>query len=177
MKSKQIICEENFFHDLFMDYYPSLLSFACYYVEEEVVAEDLVQDVFVKMWEQRGRWKAVENFSAYVYQMVRFRCFNYLRGEKLREEMMRSYREEKVDVMEANRYMEEEIFTLVNQAMEALPPTYRQVITMSMEGYRVKEIAQKLNVGEETVKKRKQAAKQVLKEKLGKLYLFLAPLI
>ncbi|MFR7811852.1 MAG: hypothetical protein ACLU4N_22845 [Butyricimonas faecihominis] len=36
-----------------MDYYPSLISFACYYVEE-VVAEDLVQDVFVKMWEQRG---------------------------------------------------------------------------------------------------------------------------
>lgn len=74
--------------------------------------------------------------------------------------MMRSYREEKVDVMEANRYMEEEIFRLVNQAMEALPPTYRQVITMSMEGYRVKEIAQKLNVGEETVKKRKAAAKR-----------------
>lgn len=86
--------------------------------------------------------------------------------------MMRSYREEKVDVMEANRYMEEEIFRLVNQAMEALPPTYRQVITMSMEGYRVKEIAQKLNVGEETVKKRKQAAKQVLKEKLGKFVSF-----
>ena len=49
MKNKQVIREEDFFHDLFMDYYPSLLSFACYYVEEEVVAEDLVQDVFVKM--------------------------------------------------------------------------------------------------------------------------------
>lgn len=61
MKNKQIICEENFFHDLFMDYYPSLLSFACYYVEEEVVAEDLVQDVFVKdvgaTGEMEGRGK------------------------------------------------------------------------------------------------------------------------
>lgn len=177
MKSKQVVCEEDFFHDLFMDYYPSLLSFARYYVEDEVIAEDLVQDVFVKMWEQRGQWWKVENFSAYVYQMVRFRCFNYLRGERLRAEMMRSYQEEKVDVVEINQYIEEEVFRLVNQAMEALPSTYKQVIALTLEGYRVKEIAEKLNIGEETVKKRKQAAKQVLKEKLGRLYLFLFPLI
>lgn len=61
--------------------------------------------------------------------------------------------------------------------MDSLPSTYKQVITLTLEGYRVKEIAEKLNVGEETVKKRKQAAKQVLKEKLGKLYVFLLPLI
>ena len=177
MKSKQKIREEDLFHDLFMDYYPSLLSFARYYVENEAIAEDLVQDVFVKMWESREQWEKVENFSAYVYQMVRFRCFNYLRGEKLRVEMMRSYREEKVDIMEINQYIEEEIFRLVNQVVDTLPLMYKQVITFTLEGYRVKEIAEKLNVGEETVKKRKQVAKQVLKEKLGKLYLFLFPLI
>ena len=177
MKSKQKIREEDLFHDLFMDYYPSLLSFARYYVENEAIAEDLVQDVFVKMWELREQWEKVENFSAYVYQMVRFRCFNYLRGEKLRVEKMRSYREEKVDIMEINQYIEEEIFRLVNQVVDTLPLMYKQVITLTLEGYRVKEIAEKLNVGEETVKKRKQVAKQVLKEKLGKLYLFLFPLI
>ena len=177
MKSKQIIREEDFFHDMFMDYYPSLLSFARYYVDDEMIAEDLVQDVFVKIWESQGQWRKVENFSAYVYQMVRFRCFNYLRGEKLRMQMMRSYKEEKLNIVEINQYIEEEIFRLVNQAMEGLPATYRQVITLTLEGYRVKEIAEKLNIGEETVKKRKQVAKNVLKEKLGKLYLFLSPLI
>lgn len=177
MEGKQIVREEDFFHDLFMDYYPSLLSFARYYVEDEVIAEDLVQDVFVKMWESRKQWGKVENFSAYVYQMVRFRCFNYLRGEKLRGEMMRSYKEERLDIVEINQYIEEEIFRLVNQAVDTLPLTCRQVITLTLEGYRVKEIAEKLNVGEETVKKRKQFAKQVLKEKLGKLYVFLLPLI
>ena len=177
MKSKQITHEEELFHNLFMEYYPSLLSFARYYVKDETIAEDLVQDVFVKMWELREQWKGVENFSAYIYQMVRFRCFNYLRGEKLREEMMRSYKEEKLSIVEINQYIEEESFRLVNQAMDSLPSTYKQVITLTLEGYRVKEIAEKLNVGEETVKKRKQAAKQVLKEKLGKLYVFLLPLI
>ena len=80
---------------------------------------------------------------------------------------MRSYKEEKLSIVEINQYIEEEIFRLVNQAMDSLPSTYKQVITLSLEGYRVKEIAEKLNVGEETV----------LKEKLGKLYVFLLPLI
>ena len=54
MKSKQITHEEELFHNLFMEYYPSLLSFARYYVKDETIAEDLVQDVFVK----NGRvWK------------------------------------------------------------------------------------------------------------------------
>lgn len=177
MTNEPVIQEEDFFHDMFMDYYPSLLSFALYYVGDEMVAEDLVQDVFVKIWESRGQWRKVNNFSAYVYQMVRFRCFNYLRGEKLRMDMMRSYKEETVDVVEINQYIEEEVARLVGQAMDGLPATYKQVISLSLEGYRVKEIAEKLNIGEETVKKRKQVAKQVLKEKLEKLYLFLPPLL
>ncbi len=164
------------FKELYKSNAPMLIFYAGKYVNA-ITAEDLVQDVFVKMWELREQWKGVENFSAYIYQMVRFRCFNYLRGEKLREEMMRSYKEEKLSIVEINQYIEEEIFRLVNQAMDSLPSTYKQVITLTLEGYRVKEIAEKLNVGEETVKKRKQAAKQVLKEKLGKLYVFLLPLI
>ena len=54
--------------------------------------------------------------------------------------------------MEINQYIEEEIFRLVNQAMDSLPSTYKQVITLTLEGYRVKEIAEKLAVSEQTVK-------------------------
>ena len=59
--------EERFFHQLFVDYYPSLCTFACGYLGNEDAAQDVVQDVFVKLWETRERWKAVEDFSAYLY--------------------------------------------------------------------------------------------------------------
>ena len=121
------------FKELYKSIAPMLIIYAGKYVNA-VTAEDLVQDVFVKMWEFREQWKGVENFSAYIYQMVRFRCFNYLRGEKLREEMMRSYKEEKLSIVEINQYIEEEIFRLVNQAMDSLPSTYKQVITLTLEG-------------------------------------------
>ena len=43
--------EDEIFRNLFIDYYPSLISFALYYVGDKTIAEDLVQEVFVKLWE------------------------------------------------------------------------------------------------------------------------------
>lgn len=167
----------RFFHELFMEYYPALLSFARYYVEGKEVAEDLVQDVFVKVWETRARWDEVEDFSAYLYQMVRYRCFNYLRGEKVRQDAMEIYRKELTETAEINRYIEEETFRLVYRAMEGLPPACRKVFELTLDGRRAKEIADELGIAEETVKKQKQIARRILKEKLGNLYLFLSPLM
>ena len=46
--------EDEIFRNLFIDYYPSLISFALYYVGDKTIAEDLVQEVFVKLWETRN---------------------------------------------------------------------------------------------------------------------------
>jgi len=162
--------EDEIFRNLFIDYYPSLISFALYYVGDKTIAEDLVQEVFVKLWETRERWSAVGDFSAYVYQMVRFKCFNYLRAEKIRNEATRSFTEE-VDITEINNYIAEETFRLVMNSMEDLPPACRTVFSLTLEGYSAKEIAEKLDIAVETVKK--QIARKILKEKFGKLFLFL----
>ena len=164
--------EDEIFRNLFIDYYPSLISFALYYVGDKTIAEDLVQEVFVKLWETRERWSAVDDFSAYVYQMVRFKCFNYLRAEKIRNEATRSFTEE-IDITEINNYIAEETFRLVMNSMEDLPPACRTVFSLTLEGYSAKEIAEKLDIAVETVKKQKQVARKILKEKFGKLFLFL----
>ena len=161
--------EDEIFRNLFIDYYPSLISFALYYVGDKTIAEDLVQEVFVKLWETRERWSAVD---AYVYQMVRFKCFNYLRAEKIRNEATRSFTEE-IDITEINNYIAEETFRLVMNSMEDLPPACRTVFSLTLEGYSAKEIAEKLDIAVETVKKQKQIARKILKEKFGKLFLFL----
>ena len=164
--------EDEIFRNLFIDYYPSLISFALYYVGDKTIAEDLVQEVFVKLWETRERWSAVDDFSAYVYKMVRFKCFNYFRAEKIRNEATRSFTEE-VDITEINNYIAEETFRLVMNSMEDLPPACRTVFSLTLEGYSAKEIAEKLDIAVETVKKQKQIARKILKEKFGKLFLFL----
>lgn len=167
-----IAVNEIAFRKLFTDYYASLCSFALYYVESGDIAEDLVQDVFVKLWETKDNWKDVEDFSAYVYQMVRFRCFNYLRSEKIKDKAIASFSEE-VDVAEINNYIAEETYRLITSSINDLPPACRTIFSMVLEGYRAKDIAEKLGISVETVKKQKQIARKILKEKLGNLYLFL----
>ena len=77
--------------DLFVEYYPALKSFAVRYVGAAEVAEDLVQDVFLRLWEKTNPLQGVRDVSAYLYQMVRFRAIDYLRSEKTKEQTVRKY--------------------------------------------------------------------------------------
>ena len=86
--------DERAFQGLFVDYYSVLVSFAMKYLDNQEAAEDIVQDVFVKIWETREKLGGIDNLSAYLYQMVRFRSFNYLRAEKIRQDATRSFAEE-----------------------------------------------------------------------------------
>lgn len=67
--------DEKAFQVFFVDYYPVLVSFAMKYLENQETAEDIVQDVFVKIWETREKLGGIDNLSAYLYQMVRFKSF------------------------------------------------------------------------------------------------------
>ena len=68
-------------------------------------------------------------------------------------------------------------FRIVRDAMQCLPSACRKVFELVLEGYKAKEIAGQLGIAEETVKKQKQIARKILKEQLGRLCLFLFPLL
>lgn len=99
---------EKSFQILFINYYSVLVSFAMKYLESQDVAEDIVQDVFVKIWESREKLGEIDNLSAYLYQMVRFKSFNYLRAEKIRQDATKSFAEE-LDEIEMNEYQKRNI--------------------------------------------------------------------
>ena len=104
---------EKSFQILFINYYSVLVSFAMKYLESQDVAEDIVQDVFVKIWESREKLGEIDNLSAYLYQMVRFKSFNYLRAEKIRQDATKSFAEE-LDEIEMNEYIKNETFRIVS---------------------------------------------------------------
>ena len=108
---------EKSFQILFINYYSVLVSFAMKYLESQDVAEDIVQDVFVKIWESREKLGEIDNLSAYLYQMVRFKSFNYLRAEKIRQDATKSFAEE-LDEIEMNEYIKNETFRIVMQTLE-----------------------------------------------------------
>lgn len=156
--------DEEQFRRLFTDYYPSLLSFSVKYVENRDVAEDIVQDVFVRLWENRSELGEVTNLSAYLYQMVRNRSLNHLRAEKVRKDVSKKFHEE--PMQEMNHYVREETVRWVMHFLDQLPPACRNIFSRFLQGYSAKEIAEELHIAVETVKKQKQIARRILQGKL-----------
>ena len=100
--------------------------------------------------------------------MVRFKSFNYLRTEKIRQDATKFFTEE-LEVTEINEYIRNETFRIIMHALEDLPLGSRNVFSRAIQGYSAKEIADELGIAVETVKKQKQVARRILKEKLGNL--------
>ena len=163
------VAEKKAFQLLYDTYYETLVLFANQVTGDSQAAEDIVQDVFVKIWETREKLGAVDNLSAYLYQMVRYKCFSHLRAEKVRQRVTKSFTEE-FDETEINEYIKNETFRIVMNALEDLPPGSRNVFSRAIQGYSAKEIAEELGIAVETVKKQKQVARRLLKEKLGNLF-------
>ena len=125
---------------LFKRFYKPLRAYAFRFVNDKDMSEDIVQDVFVKIWETREKLGAIENLSAYLYQMVRYRCFSHLRTEKVRQRVTQSFTED-FDETEMNEYIKNETFRIVMEALEDLPPGSRNVFSRALQGYSAKEIA------------------------------------
>ncbi|MDR0544166.1 MAG: RNA polymerase sigma-70 factor [Odoribacteraceae bacterium] len=156
--------------DLFVRYYVALTSFARRFVTAES-AEDVVQDIFARLWEERGTMERVENMPAYLYQTVRNRCLNHARDRRSRERQEKAFlegwEEEEVD-----GFVEEETFRMLMESIDELPPACRAVLSMGLQGHRAKDIAEKLNIAIATVKKQRQIARRILKQKLGAVLIY-----
>jgi len=70
------------FDSIFKEYYPNLCRFAFTIVHDKDMAQSLVQDIFVKFWENRKTLGHIENLASYLIVMVRNHCLNYLKREK-----------------------------------------------------------------------------------------------
>ena len=158
--------------DLFIRYYASLISFARRYTTRET-AEDIVQDVFVRLWEDHELLTRVENLPAYLYQTTRHRCLNHLRDEKSRERKERQFLES-WDEEEIDGYIEEETYRLLMESIEKLPPACHAIFSFGLQGQKASEIAARLNIAIATVKKQKQIARKILRHKLGALAIYIS---
>ncbi|MDR1414670.1 MAG: RNA polymerase sigma-70 factor [Odoribacteraceae bacterium] len=156
--------------DLFIGYYSSLLAFACRYVARDA-AEDLVQDVFARLWERHDGLSRVADPSAYLYQMVRHRCLNHLRHERVKGLVVKRYLSE-WQGEEIDAYIEEEAYRRLLEAIDELPPACHAILSLGLQGCKASEIADRLNIAISTVKKQKQIARRILRRKLGMFLIF-----
>ena len=148
---------------LFRRYYPMLCAYATRFVELKD-AEEIVQDVMLWLWETRQTQTFETSLSQYLFRTVYHRAINQIvrHQSQLRADTL-FYENMQEMLQDTDFYQLEELQTRIKEAVEALPPTYREAFVMHrFENKSYKDIAEILQVSSKTVDYRiQQALKQL----------------
>ncbi len=159
------------FKKLFDLYFPALYLFARKLIQNPFDAEDIVQDVFINLWNNHNSGRIL-NIRSFLYTSVKNSCLKYLEHERvIRKHVEYSQSEHSMDEPVEHLIIEEETYRLINNAICTLPPECRKIMMYSVNGLRNSEIAKKLSISENTVKTQKKIAYKQLRIKLKDIYL------
>ncbi len=167
------ITDRNSYKKIFNLYYKSLVLFASKFIKDPGDVEDLVQDSFVALWENRKNLKTVNSVKAYLYTTLRNKCLNFLRHSKHVNSYIEALKDLENYIDFSKELIKEETFRLFYQAVNDLSENARKVIMLTLEGYKRDEIAEKLGISTDTVKYHKKSAIFKLKQKLGENFYML----
>jgi RNA polymerase sigma-70 factor (ECF subfamily) len=140
--------------ELFTYYYPRLYQFSKSIVKIETYIDDILQEVFVKLWLNRNKIKNVETFNAYIFTITKNEILNLIRSN-LRDQtfkdklFVRSVAEE---YQTTTKFEFDEIKSSIERIVAGLPEKRQQIFVLSRrDGLSNKEIAQQLDISSKTV--------------------------
>ena len=149
---------------LFKRYYKPLCVFAIKYVDDLDLSEDLVQEIFIKIW-QKNDFSSSTNLSAYLFTAVKNSCIDYLRKEHplyvtvFEEPMVIEDYYTEVEIVERNRKLMKAVGNLPEKTREV----FKAVVFYNMK---YKEVAEEMDVSVNTVKSNLGRAYRQLREVL-----------
>ena len=159
------------FNSLFRHYYPRVMAYVAAMVEQEV-AEDVVQDVFLHVWENRKKLYAGEGFHSYLFQAAYTRCIDYYRktqsADKYNLHMEGAYLEEYNALLRSEIYSKD-FYEQLHNLLEKLPTQRREVFILTyIEGLKAKEVSERLQIPQRTVESHIYLAIKYLRAHLSK---------
>lgn len=157
---------------LFNDFFDSLLYFAEGYVGRREVAEDIVQEVFVDIWEGKMKFQSYNSLKTFLYTSVRNASVDWLRHKQVEKKYADVVQQEASDDDEdfAYKVMREEIYRELFAVIEELPDRRREIFKYHMQGKSNAEIAEIMDLSVFTVKTQKVKAVQYIKERMQHLF-------
>lgn len=165
------------FEEIYTLYYPKLVRFSREYVNSIEDAENIVQDVFYVLWQQRENIDELRNVNAYLFRLAKNKCIDFLR-HKIRigdlhcslqdvEEKELQFKLYSIEQFDEQSLSSEAIETMVNKAIDTLPPKCREIFVLSrLDGMRYQEIADQLNLSTNTISNQIAIALKKLKNEL-----------
>ena len=146
--------------------YPRLMSFCMKYVQDKFIADEIVGEALLYLWERKRELNHIDNIKSYLYTIVRNKAFKHLKSvEKII--YLESDRHDYFSDSDNENIIEEEVQTVLLSALETLPVKCRRVFELScLKGLKYKEIAEDMNISVNTVKSQRARAIELLKTQL-----------
>ena len=165
------------FSQIYSTYFTKMIRFSQAYVIAEEDAENIVQDIFLYLWEHPEVFKTIDNMDAFLFTLVKNRCLNFLKHSLYVNEKKSSIQTVEELEMQMNLYslqqFDESFLTisdvenLINEVIDKLPERCKEIFILSrMEGLKYKEIAEQLNISVNTVENQMSIALRKLKIEL-----------
>ncbi|MNL10021.1 ECF RNA polymerase sigma-E factor [compost metagenome] len=157
------------FDGVFKAYHQPLRYFASKYISK-ADAEDLVGNLFMKLWNVNKVFENKVHLQSFLYRAVHNACLDYLRGVKNTIDIEAASNIDAFKEVEVylNEMMQAEVLAEIYRGIAGLPSQCAKVMTLSyIDGLSNKEIAVALGLSEQTVKNHKQRGLKVLKDKLS----------
>jgi len=153
-------------YKVFFDaFYERLYAYSFQYVKDRFVAEEIVENTMVILWERRRKMDTISSVKSYLYAIVRNASLDYLKKQNKRIPLDLDSHDLSVSLDPF--VLEEEVHGLLNEALNSLPEKCRKVFKLScIEGIKYKDIAEDMQISLNTVKSQRARAIQLLKQKL-----------
>ncbi len=163
--------DEDSFKELFLRYYPRFRHFILRFVGNKDVADDLLQNVFMKIWSNRAAMREELSVTAYIYVFVKYEIHNYLRLKSTR--MSDRFK----DAQHANilttpgvdtNYDYIELEETIRKSIASMPEKRRRIFCLNRYEFKsAREIAESLGLSVRTVEKHIELALKTLRKDIG----------
>lgn len=168
--------DEKAFEAMFRFYYKPLYNYARELLKDEYLAEEVIEDIFVRLWENRTQIKIESSLKSYLFKSTYHNCLNRIKHKEV-EDKYKTFFLHHMPVGESNEALSDEfplsdilgaeLEVMISKAIESLPDQCRQVFMMSrFQQMKHEEIAEKLNISVNTVRTHIARALQKLRIEL-----------
>lgn len=163
------------FDSIFLSYYDRIRNFINGLIKSEEDAEELAQDIFVKLWMNRNTIDLNRSFDSYLFTIARNTTYNYLKHQLVHQSYVTDYLKNNSDY---GNEIEETIFAkeinlLIEMTVDKMPSRRKDIFIYSrIKGYSNDEIAERLNISKKTVENQLSIALAELR-KIIQIFIFL----
>ncbi|WP_176851985.1 RNA polymerase sigma-70 factor [Mucilaginibacter sp. OK268] len=159
------------FEEIYRLYWSGLYSYAYNILRNKVVCEEIVQEIFLSLWNKRHELKITHSLKAYLFTAIKFQTLNYIKSEKVKRHYAESYSNfEKIffdNSNEENIYLSD-LKLKVEKEVSKLPEKCQQIYRLSRDKHQsIKNIADLLNISHKTVENQLTKALKYLRSSLG----------